>query len=503
MRLRKRGVKMVGEMLKARGLRVGLCRMLLAIVIFLCMTATALAVGVSPPNDNRAGATVLGPLPQTVRGTTVGATDESTEPDSHCAAIGGSVWYSLSVGSSPPDRIGLKLSANGNLDAVLDVYERHRSQISPVDCAATDTSGRTAVAFTPTANTTYLIRVAQQSDSVSGVFSLNALALPAPPSAPGPYLPGRGAEGVLDGTLATTAAYSMRLTAGITYKVNLFKPNDGCMRLRLFPPGTHSFDASSLAGLSCAGYRLFTPRVSGLWSFLIVAASSNRGRQLYGLHVAPASANEMAPGVRLPNLTPISGHLRGNLLDVVRLFRFDVVQRSDLELDLMAGYDAPFDLKLLDDQGRYLQCNCGSTGQETIRRQISPGRYFVVVQAHSFGSGPFTLTLKLRLITHVNVTFDGNGYEEVAPGRMIEIAAQVTPVVDGPVTIEIDSFDPVERWQFYRVYHVRAVNGLAQISFRPPHIGRWRASVSYDGTSTASPATSGVAQALVAGPLVR
>lgn len=478
----------------------GGCALLLATVLMLGVAARAFAAAAPPPNDNRANAVRIGSLPQTVQGTTVGATTEINELQSDCASTTGSVWYSLPVGSSPPHEIGLKLQLHGkDFDAAIDVYARQRSRVSQVKCEETDSNGRAALAFKPAAGTTYLIRVAQLSDSSSGTFSLNALPLPAPPSPPGVHLGARGAEGALDGTLAKEAAYSMRLTAGTTYKINLFKANEGCMRLSIFAPGT--FGATPAASLRCAGYRLFTPRVSGLWSFLIVAAPNNRGRQFYGLHVARATSKEMAPGMLLRNLSPVTDRLNAKRIDVVRLYRFNVTQRSDLELDLMAGSDAPLSLKLLTDEGRYLQCNCGSTGQETIRRQISPGRYFVVVEAHSFGTAQFTLTLQLRLITHVSVTFDGTGYEEIAPGRTIRVDARLTPAVDGPVTIELQRFEPVERWQFYRTYHVHAVNGLAEIQFLPPHIGRWRAWVSYDGTRTASPATGGPAQALVAEPL--
>ena len=477
----------------------GGCALLLAMVVMLGVAVSAFAVAAPPANDNRADAAGIGSLPQTVHGTTVGATMEVKEPGSGCATTAGSVWYSLSVGSQSPDRIGLKFQANGkDFDAAIDVYAHQRSHISNIACQQTDRHGRASLAFRPTADTTYLIRVAQLSDSPPGTFSLNVLALPPPPRPPGAPLGARGAEGALDGTLATKAAYSMRLTAGTTYKINLFKPNEGCMQLKIFEPGTGSFDSTPAAGLSCAGYRLFTPRISGVWSFLIVAAPSNPGRQFYGLHVAAASSKETAPGILLPNLTPITDRLNAERIDIVRLYRFNVTRRSDLELDLIAGSDAPLNLKLLNDEGRYLQCNCGSTGQETIRRQISPGRYFVVVEAHSFGIAQFTLTLKLRLITHVTVTFDGTGYEELPPSRAILVAAHVTPGVDGPVTIEIQRFDPVARWQFYRVYHVQATNGLAEVRFLPPHIGRWRAWVSYDGTKTASPATGGPAQALVA-----
>lgn len=482
-------------------LAVGGYAWLLAMLMMLGLAASAFA-GPAPSNDNRVDAIRLGTLPQTVQGTTVGATTEVNEPESGCASTVASVWYLLPVGSKPPHRIGLKLQVSGqDFDATIDIYTRQRSQISQIDCQQTDSNGRAALAFEPSRNTTYLIRVAQLTDSSPGTFSLTALALPPPPSPPGVPLGARGAEGALDGALATEAAYSMRLTAGTTYKINLFKPNEGCMQLRIFEPGIQSFDARSITGLSCAGYRLFTPRITGLWSFMIVAASGNRGRQFYGLHVAKATSKEMAPGTLLPNQRPITDRLNGTRIDVVRLYRFNVTQRMDLELDLMAAADAPLNLKLINDQGRYLQCDCGSTGQETIRRQISPGRYFVVVEAHSFGRAQFTLRLQLRLITHVSVTFDGTGYEEIAPGRAILVSAHIIPMVDGPVTIEIERFDPTAGWQYYRDYHLHARNGLAEIRFLPAHLGRWRARVSYDGTDTASPATGGPAEALVAEPL--
>jgi hypothetical protein len=183
----------------------------------------------------------------------------------------------------------------------------------------------------------------------------------------------------------------------------------------------------------------------------------------------------------------------------VRLFRFDVTQRSDLELDLHA--DGPFDMKLTGDWGHVLQCECGFSGPKTIRRQIRPGRYFVEVRAISYSSGPFTLTRQSRLITHVKVTFDGALNKQILPGSVTRLAARVTPAVDGPVTITVEYFDPVYHWQYKRTYHLHAVHGLASVSFLPSDLGRWRAFVSYDGTRTASPATGGPAQILVAGPL--
>ena len=46
----------------------------------------------------------------------------------------------------------------GSLDAVVDVYQRQRSQLLPVDCRTTDRNGRAALAFAPSPNATYVIR---------------------------------------------------------------------------------------------------------------------------------------------------------------------------------------------------------------------------------------------------------------------------------------------------------------------------------------------------------
>jgi hypothetical protein len=476
----------------------------MVLIVVLLLGAVTQALAASPPsNDNRNSAQPLGALPATVTGTTVGATVETTEPPSGCARSAGSVWYSVSFGSSPPGEVGVKVQANGDLDAAVDVFQRQRSQNTPVTCARTDQNGFAGTTFQPSANATYLIRIAQRASSTSGTFSLKVFVVAPPPSAPGPALPARGGHGVLDSTFDTQDAYSLHLQAGTTYKVNLVKTNDGCMSLGLFPPGTNSFGGSPAAGLSCGGYRLFTPTVSGRWSFLVTAASGLDGSQPYWLHLAPATSLEMAPGILLPNFARYTATLHGNLDTDVRLFRFDVTTFSDLTLFLQTASDESFDLKLLNDQGRYLECDCGSQGEETIRRQMRPGRYFVVVQAENFESGPFTLSRESRTITHVRVSFDGFGYEQISPGASTRVTATVSPAVDGPVTFELEYFDPVERWQFRGYYHAEAINGVAVLPFTPPEVGRWRATVVYGGTRSAAPATSGWANLLVAAPLTQ
>ena len=122
----------------------------MVLIVVLLLGAVTQALAASPPsNDNRNSAQPLGALPATVTGTTVGATVETTEPPSGCARSAGSVWYSVSFGSSPPGEVGVKVQANGDLDAAVDVFQRQRSQNTPVTCARTDQNGVAGTTFQP------------------------------------------------------------------------------------------------------------------------------------------------------------------------------------------------------------------------------------------------------------------------------------------------------------------------------------------------------------------
>jgi hypothetical protein len=472
----------------------------------------ALIVGVSrafaqgpppPPNDNRAAATVLGSLPADVTGTTVGATTEENEPYSSCAATGPSVWYQISVGDTAPDRIAVRLQASGDLDAIVDVYVKQRSQNVPVRCDATDKHGEAALAFKPVKATTYLIRVANVYNSASAAFSLSVFALPPPARPPGSALPSGGAGGTLERVLNSSAAYSSLLAPGTTYRINLVNRTDGCMRLDAFAPGTSSFDgATPLFTLPCAGYRLFTPRVGGRYSFLVEGSDSVSGPQRYYLDLAGATPADSAPGVFIRNYARVKGFLRGNRIDVVRLYRFDVVDRSNLDLELApSSPDSPFSLELRDDRGRMIECACDSTGSASITRTMSPGRYFIAVRARDFASGGFTLIRRSRTITRTVALIDGTRFVQVTPGMPLALTAALSPSVDGPVTLEVQRFDPLSGWQYVTTLRLRSVAGTAGASYTPPAPGRWRVVAAFTGTRTASPSESGFAQALVAGPL--
>jgi len=72
----------------------------------------------------------------------------------------------------------------------------------------------------------------------------------------------------------------------------------------------------------------------------------------------------------------------------------------------------------------------------------------------------------------------------------------------GLVRIQVDRFDPLDGWQFFRLFPVHAsADGSATVTWTPPTVGRWRAHAVFFGTHKASPSQSAYAHLLVAGPL--
>jgi hypothetical protein len=355
----------------------------------------------------------------------------------------------------------------------------------------------------PQRNTTYLIRVSELADSVSGTFSLGAFVLPAPATPPGRPLPAGGAGGALERVVNTAAAYSERLTAGVTYRVNLVNRSTGCMALEIFAPGTSSFDDTPVTRLPCGGYRLFTPSRSGLFSLLVRASGGARGQQRYHLELAGAGPPETAPGVHIGNDVRIRGALRGNRIDVVRLYAFDVLDVSNLQLDLGTASGDNFDLQLRNDRGAQIDCACGSSGNVSIDRTMHPGHYFVAVVARDFSSGSFTLSRLSRSITRTTLLFDRTGFVQGSPGTSLQMTVDVSQSINGPVSILVQRLDPLFGWQYDATVNLTAVNGSASATFIPTTVGRWRAVASFLGTRTASPSGSGYAEALIAGPLTQ
>jgi hypothetical protein len=273
------------------------------------------------------------------------------------------------------------------------------------------------------------------------------------------------------------------------------------MGLSVFSRGTQSFDDTPASPFRGEGYRLFTPRTSGRYSFLVQADGGEIGRQPYHLQIARATEAQTTPGVALPNYAKAAGHLSGNHVGVVRLYRFDVTARSDLQLDLHAGGSRPFDLQLRSESGRILDCACGDEGSQTLTAITRPGRYYVAVKARDFSSGRFTLLRRSRAITHTQLRIDGARYSVRPPGDAVTVALAISADAGGLATVEIDRFDPVSGWQYNRTVTVHVSDGEGSFTLTPPSTGQWLMHASFLGSHGFSPSESRGARVLSAGPL--
>jgi hypothetical protein len=457
----------------------------------------------APANDTLAGAQAIHNLPATINGTTIGAGTEAGERESACnVSTTNSVWYSVRPGSA--HRIALDLAAGGALDATVDVYHAVRSQLIAVGCQQTESKGKASFSFAAAKNGLYDIRVAAITGSQLAPFTLEVF-MPTPAvGPPGPTLPAAGASGQVDRIQNINAAYSFTMHAGVSYLISLANVTHGaCVSGALFAPGTSSFggeeeeeQSSALVHIHCGGYRLFTPAAGagGRYSFDITPRLSRRGVQRFHLQVAPAGPAETAPGLTLANYGHAHGYLDARGARVLRLYRMEVESHSNLTLKLTAPESANFRLQLRNQNGDVIECDCEGSGSQTLTHQLQPGTYYAVVSVRGNTSGNFTLVRESRTITSTSVSFSA---AKAAPGEGLAIEARVSPAESGPVAVEIDRFDPVFGWQFYREVHAFVSGGLASIPFTPPAVGRWRAKATYEGSRTASPSAVGFTYLLV------
>jgi hypothetical protein len=451
----------------------------------------------APANDERANAQAVHSLPATINGTTVGATLEAGEAESSCGEpTVSSVWYSVRAQSA--ERIALDLAAGGELDATLDVYHAVRSQLQSVVCQQTEAHGKASLSFKASKNGLYLIRVAALVNSQLANFTLEVF-LPTPAvGPPGAPLPSGGVSGHVDRIQNINAAYSFTMHAGVSYLINLANTTKGaCVNGALFAPNTNSFEEGSpLAHVGCGGYRLFTPGPGqgGVYSYEITPSSSYRGVQRFHLQIASAGPAETAPGLALGNYAHAHGRLDGRGVSVLRLYRLDVTSHSNLTLRLTAPASADFNLQLRNQNGNVIECECGGSGSQTLQHKLQPGRYYAVVSDRNASAGNFTLERESRTITSTSLSFSST---KVAPGQALDIDVKVSPAASGPVTVEIERFDPVFGWQFYRQVLASAIEGAAGIPFVAPAVGQWRAKATYAGSLVSSPSAVGFSYLLV------
>jgi hypothetical protein len=180
---------------------------------------------------------------------------------------------------------------------------------------------------------------------------------------------------------------------------------------------------------------------------------------------------------------------------VLRLYRMEVTSHSNLTLKLTAPNSAEFELQLRNQNGEVIECDCEGSGSQTLQHQLLAGTYYAVVSERHRTAGSFTLVRESRTITATTISF---GAAKATPGQGLGIDVKVSPAESGPVAVEIERFDPVFGWQFYSEDRAFASGGLATVFFAPPTAGMWRASATYQGSSTASPSSVGYTYLLVA-----
>jgi hypothetical protein len=453
---------------------------------------TALSEPPKPPgNDEVANAQAIHALPESIEGTTVAATTVPGEAQSSCVAnTVSSVWYSLHT--TVAQRVAVELAAGGKLDGTIDVYKAVRSQLQPVACQQTEEEGKASLTFKAKKNTEYEIRVAALATSQLASFTLNVFQPTPSVAPPGPRLPSGGASGQVDRIQNINAAYSIAMHAGVSYLVNLVnETKGGCVNGALYGPGTRSFEgASARLRVNCGGYRLFTPGQGkgGIYSFEVTPDPERKGEQRFHLQVEAANGTQTTPGQELGNYGRSSGRLQGSGIQVLRLYRMDVTSHSNLTLRLSAPASAEFNLQLRNQNGGLLACSCSGSGSQKLQQQLRKGHYYAVVSERNHTSGNFTLTRESRTITHTKISF---GAEHGTAGQAVEIKVRVGPAAVGPVKVEVQRFDPVFGWQFYRTLEAGVNEGTASIPFTPPSPGNWRANATYAGSRVFSPSAVG------------
>jgi hypothetical protein len=235
----------------------------------------------------------------------------------------------------------------------------------------------------------------------------------------------------------------------------------------------------------------------------VQADRSSRRSQPYRLLVGRAGRDDIAPGILLGNFARRRGKLNGGGLDGIDLYRFDVVRRSALDLELSGPPDGDFDLELRNDGGRPIACSCGPGADELVVRRLRAGRYYAAVRARDQRPGRYVLTRRSRTITRTKTTIDGRRRASSNPRRSVTIHVLAAPGASGRATLTIEHFDPFEGWQPYRQRRVHVLRGRAALRFRPPSVGRWRARSDFLGSRLFARSGSGFAYLIVAGPLRR
>ena len=451
-------------------------------------------------------ATPVGSLPARVEGTTKKARERKEAPMPSCSVGQGVVWYSTSAPRQGPMLATVR--AQGDSDAALVVVRVIRSKRTEVVCTRTDDDGFAAAPWYAHPGQTFLIGVARVASSPAGPFVLTVASREALPTPPGMALPAGGVASTVTAFLDAADAWAVPMRRGVSYKVNLASLR-ACVRLDVYRPGSYRFVGSNLAdrgSLTCGGYLLFTPGVDGggTYSLVVRAAGTKPVPQQYRLSVAPAGADDTAPGVALTNGDPVSGSLDSASLDVVDLYSFTVPYTGSLTtIEFRPGPKLRYDLLVLGETGGRIVGVTRGYGKQSLEEKIPAGRYFLSVRAVRQTGGDYRLTVLTREVTSTSMAANGSRYVVTNPGASVSMQVLVRGANHGGlVEIEIDRFDPLFGWQFSTVVSGDVdSSGRFSRSWLPPWPGHWRALARFPGNVYSTPSKSDYVRIHVAAPL--
>ena len=181
---------------------------------------------------------------------------------------------------------------------------------------------------------------------------------------------------------------------------------------------------------------------------------------------------ETAPGLVLGNYARAHGHLNGSGVQVLRLYRMQSHQplQPDTEADRaqIGRIQAPAaQPRRQGDRMRLRRQRLADAASTSC----SPGTYYAVVSVRDATAPATSRSMReSRTITSTSISFTS---AKAAPGAGAgRSTSKVSPAGLGPVSVEIERFDPVFGWQFYR-----AVQAFVErrVGDRPVHAAGGRA----------------------------
>jgi len=437
---------------------------------------SAFTLTVTPANDDLQAATPLS-VPAKTTGTTEGATYSDDDPEL-CSDAYAPVWYSLKPTQS--GRIAMRLTVRGRADSVVAVFRQDRSKLVALGCDLSNVAGVAGVPFDAARGATYLVAVAAPWSAVVGEFVLESVRVAAV-TFPGVRLV-RDADVALDPLLRPSAAFSLHLLQGTTYRIGA-SARDACVHAALLRSASAAA-ATVVESEGCSGYLVYTRGADTTGAFpLLVSMPEGRATNVHVV-IRRAEADDLAPGLTISNGTVRHGALAARGGDVVDTYHFRVGTIADATIALRGTLGA--DLLLFDTKGKSLGCACDGRRSAEIVKRLAPGMYLTVVRARPAAAGRYGLTLRLRqpTVTGVRMT--------PTPGRhpSLKVSTDVRPTPGGGrLVLELDRFDPLSGWQFVASSSHISSRGRTSFALRPA-LGGWRVRVHYRGTLSASPSDS-------------